>query len=82
MQKRRLDDETLTRMLTVLDQRGGTALKPAIANDVNVAAFRLDGLLSALASVLNVEGYSVLDVRDDTVTLNRALLLTQFGIDR
>lgn len=81
MQKRRLDDEMLTRMLTVLDQRGGTALKPAIANDVNVAAFRLDGLLSALASVLNVEGYSVLDVRDETVTLNRALLLTQFGIN-
>jgi hypothetical protein len=81
MQRRRLDDEMLTRMLTTLDERGCTALKPVLATDVEVPAFRLDGLLSALASVLNVEGYSVLDVRDDTVVLNRALLFTQFGIE-
>ena len=35
----------------------------------------------ALASVLSVEGSSVLDGRDDTVILNRALLFTQFAID-
>ena len=81
MQKRRLDDEAVVRTLTALDERGGSALKPVIASDVGMQPFRLDGLLSALASVLNVEGYSVLEVRDDTVTLNRALLLTQFGID-
>ena len=81
MQKRRLDDGAVVKMLTVLEQRGGTALKAVIATDIGMQAFRLDGLLSALASVLNLEGYSVLDVREDSVTLNRGLLLTQFGID-
>ena len=78
--KRKVNDEQVARVLIVLDQRGGSALRSVLAADVGVPEFRLNGLLTVLAMAVNLEGYPVLEVRDDTVMLNRALLLTQFGI--
>lgn len=80
MQRQRLDDATLVRVLTALDQRGGSALKTTLAADVEVPVFRLDGFIAVLANVLNLEGYAAIEMVGDSVTLNRLVLLTQFGI--
>lgn len=77
-----LPDERIRTVLTALDARGGRLTRMALGTVLGVPAFRVDGILSALRRLLNVDGYDVLAVDDasETVTLNRDLLLVQFDL--
>lgn len=74
--------ELMTKLLTGLDARGGTAVKQALAQELGMPPFRLDGLIQNVSRILNLEGYEVLafDRSSDTVTLNVGLLRTQFDL--
>jgi hypothetical protein len=77
-----LDVEMMRKMLVALDSRGGSLLKPALARELGMPAFRVDGLVQSVSRVLNVDGYEVigLDRSSDTVSFNLRLLCTQFEI--
>lgn len=77
-----LSDDRIRAILTALDARGGRLTRTALGTALGVPAFRLDGILSALRRLLNVDGYAVLAVDDasETVTLDRDLLLVQFDL--
>ena len=77
-----MSDERIRIILTALDARGGTLTRAALGTILGVPAFRLDGILSALRRILNVDGYDVLavDEASESVTLNRGLLLVQFDV--
>lgn len=75
-------DDVLTRLLAVLDTRGGKLTTVALARALAFPELRLPGLLAKVQRLLNVDGYAVLN-RDDTsntVELNRDLLLKQFDL--
>lgn len=75
--------EVIRRVLEALDERGGVMLTPALAGRLGVPEFRLPGLLAGLRRVLNVEGYAVLSVDENsgTVRLNLDLLRAQFELE-
>lgn len=75
------DDRVKTSLLA-LEARGGKLTRAALARAVGLPLVRLGGFLAALRRVLNVEGYPVLSLDDETETveLNRELLIVQFGI--
>jgi hypothetical protein len=77
-----LPDERVQQCLLVLDERGGKLTRSAFARSLGMPLARMGGLIAALRRLLNVEGYSVLtlDEDSDTVTLNRALLDRQFQL--
>jgi hypothetical protein len=77
-----LPEERVRAILAALDERGGKLTRPALAKRLDVPVLRLAGMLSALRRVLNVDGYAVLSVDEasDTVELNKAQLLAQFGL--
>jgi hypothetical protein len=73
--------ETVKRVLSALDERGGVLLKAALAQRTGEPEFRLNGLLAILRRILNVEGYAVLSIDDaGTVRLDRELLRMQFEV--
>ena len=74
--------ELMTKLLAGLDARGGTAVKQALAQELGMPPFRLDGLIQNVSRILNVDGYEVitLDRTSDTVSLNVDLLRTQFDL--
>jgi hypothetical protein len=75
-------EELLRKLLGTLDARGGSVLKPALARELGMPAFRVDGLIQNVSRILNVDGYEVIgfDRSSDTVSLNIRLLCTQFEI--
>jgi hypothetical protein len=75
-------DEQFTRLLSVLDERGGRMTSQALARALGSPAIRLPGLVAKAERVLNIDGYDVLrrDDTADTIELNRALLLKQFDL--
>jgi hypothetical protein len=75
-------EELLRKLLGILDARGGSLLKPALARELGMPAFRVDGLIQNVSRILNVDGYEVIgfDRSSDTVSLNVRLLCTQFEI--
>jgi hypothetical protein len=75
-------EELLRKLLGTLDARGGSLLKPALARELGMPAFRVDGLIQNVSRILNVDGYEVIgfDRSSDTVSLNVRLLCTQFEI--
>jgi hypothetical protein len=77
-----LPEERVRAILAALVERGGKLTRPALAKRLDVPVLRLAGMLSALRRVLNVDGYAVLSVDEasDTVELNKAQLLAQFGL--
>jgi hypothetical protein len=77
-----LPEERIRAILMALDERGGKLTRSALAKRLNVAPIRLGGMISALRRLLNVDGYPVLavDEQSDTVELNRKQLFTQFGL--
>lgn len=76
------ESELMTKLLTSLDARGGTAVKQALAQELSMIPFRVDGLIQNVSRILNVDGYEVIifDRTSDTVTLNVGLLKTQFDL--
>ena len=77
-----LPEERIQAILAALDERGGKLTRPALAKRIGVPPMRLGGMISALRRLLNVEGYPVLSVdeQSDTVELNVKQLFTQFGL--
>jgi hypothetical protein len=75
-------DELMTRLLSGLQSRGGTAIKQALAQELGMPPFRVDGLIQNVSRILNVDSYEVIgfDRASDTVTLNMGLLRTQFEL--
>lgn len=74
--------ETVRKLLSALDERGGVLLKNALAQRTGEPEFRLNGLLAVLRRILNLDGYPILVVDDasGTVRLDRELLRTQFEV--
>ena len=56
--------------------------RAALAKELSMPEFRVNGYVTTLKRVLNVEGYAVLafDEASSTVTLNVELLRMQFGL--
>lgn len=78
-----LPDDRVRAVLTVASRRGGVASFAELSAGTGLAGPRLPGFLSVLGRVLNVDGYSVLEV-DATIQEVRLSLVTlgqQFGVD-
>jgi PglZ domain len=75
--------EVITTLITTIDARGGSIMKPSLAQALGVPLFRVDGLVQNISRILNVDGYEVLsfDRSTETITLNTKLLKTQFEIE-
>ena len=77
-----LPDDQMRKLLASLMERGGMLSRAALAQRLSVPEVRLNGLLSAVRRLLNVDQSEIILVDESagTVTLNRALLVQQFGI--
>lgn len=75
-------DDQMRKLLTALSERGGKLSRAALAQRLAVPEVRLNGILSAVRRILNVDQSTVLlvDEAAGTVELNRILLLQQFRI--
>jgi hypothetical protein len=75
-------DETITKLLLVLDNRGGKMTSTALARAVEYPPLRLPGLLATAQRIFNIDGYGVLtrDEASDTIEFNRELLCRQFDL--
>ena len=78
-----LDDTTVRASLDALSSNGGIMTPVAFANVSNVPAARLDGMISKLQRMLNVDGYEILtlDRNENRVEVNIAKLKRQFDLD-
>ena len=76
-------DEKVALFLEVLSARGGKCLRPALAESLKMPMFRVQGFISAVQRLLNVDGYFSIsfDAISETVSLNMEILTTQFGLD-
>jgi hypothetical protein len=74
--------EEVPRLLRFLEARGGSMLRSALAQELGLPLFRIDGLVQSAGRVLNLDGYEVIayDRAAETVVLNLELLRSQFGI--
>jgi hypothetical protein len=77
-----VSDERLVAILSALDAAGGKLLQDALAQRVGIAPMRLRGTLAVMRQLLNVDGYPVLSLDEDTgdVVLDVRLLREQFGL--
>lgn len=77
-----LEDDRVRRFLEALEARGGKMTRPALAKTLDIPRMRFPGILAALRRLLNVDGYAILDVDEnsDMVELDKKLLFTQFEI--
>jgi hypothetical protein len=67
----------LAALLRALAERGGTATRAAVARAVDVPQSRVASQIAAAQRVLNIDGYDVLQMEEDTVRLNVELLKIQ-----
>ena len=76
-------EELMRRLLKTLADRGGSMLRAALAQQLALPPFRVDGLALSAGRVLNLDGYEVItfDRGSDTVTLNLQLLKCQFALE-
>jgi hypothetical protein len=75
-------DDKMRKLLSGLAERGGKLSRAALAQRLAEPEVRLNGILSAMRRVLNVDQALVLQVDDSsgTIQLNLPLLLQQFRI--
>jgi len=75
-------DEELRRFLLALDSRGGKLGKSALAQRLGLPMIRIEGFLSAVRRVLNVDRSAIVavDPAAGTVELNLSLLRVQFQL--
>jgi hypothetical protein len=67
--------------LVALEERGGKILKRVLAQKLEQPELRINGIIAAMRRLLNVDGYAVLSVEEDTIALNLELLKIQFGLE-
>jgi hypothetical protein len=79
-----LPDDRVAALLDVLIAGGGRATLETLAAHADVPAHRIQGTVTALRRLLQVEGYPVLTVDPDgeTVVLDQSLLIDQFGLEQ
>jgi hypothetical protein len=77
------DDDVVRRCLASLDRAGGMMTPGAFAQAADVPATRLDGLVSKMQRILNIDGYEVLslDRSQNRIELNINRLKRQFGLE-
>jgi hypothetical protein len=77
-----LADERVRAVLMALHERGGRMTRPALGQRLELPPTRLNGLLVAVARLLNLDGQPVIetDAQSDTVILNIELLTLQFEV--
>ncbi|MCX6543497.1 MAG: BREX-2 system phosphatase PglZ [Acidobacteria bacterium] len=77
-----LADDRVRAVLMALHERGGRMTRPAIGQRLELPPTRLNGLLVAVARLLNLDGQSVIEIDDpsDTVVLNIELMRLQFEV--
>lgn len=77
-----LSNERISRILTLLAERGGRMTIDSIGHGLGIALVRAAGVVEAMRALLNIEGVQVLAVDEakETVELNLPLLLSQFSI--
>jgi hypothetical protein len=69
-------------MLEALLAGGGRSSTDTLAAHAGIPTHRIQGAITALRRLLQVEGYPVLDLDSDgqTILLDRSLLIDQFGL--
>jgi hypothetical protein len=72
--------DQLAVLLKLLDSRGGTATRVAVARALDVPEARLGSQIAAAQRVVNIDGYDVLQIEGDTIRLNAGLLKAQAGL--
>jgi hypothetical protein len=72
--------DQLAVLLMLLDSRGGTATRVAVARALDIPEARLGSQIAAAQRVVNIDGYDVLQIEGDTIRLNATLLRTQAGL--
>ena len=77
-----LSDTQVESFLTALTNRGGVMTTAALGRALELAPFRLTGLVALLGRVLNIDGFRVVGRSEsaEEITLDVALLKRQFGI--
>lgn len=77
-----IDDQTVRAIVATLVSGAGRAHRDTVAIAAGVAASSLPGVLASLRRLLNIDGYAVVDLDPDqvTVTLDESLLREQFGL--
>jgi hypothetical protein len=77
-----VEDRVAGTVISSLLEGGGRAHRDTLATRVGVAAYSFNGVLTTLRRVLNVDGYPVIDLDADqvTVTLDVELLRQQFKL--
>lgn len=77
-----LTDSQIETFLRALDGRGGVMTVAALGRALQLAPFRLTGLVATLTHVLNIDGFRVLGRSEDAqeITLDVPLLKRQFGL--
>ena len=76
-------DEQVRALIDALAQASGQRMtRTVVATTLGVPAFRVDGALSQVRQILNIEGYTViaLDPDGQTIVLDTSLLRDQFGV--
>ena len=83
MRRHAPDDALVLRCLLALEQQGGVMTPAALAQDLDIPVVHLDNLLARLQRLLNIDGYTVLqvDYEHNLVTLHMPLLQRQFALD-
>lgn len=78
--RRAPDDASVARLIDALAQSGGRLTATEAATVAGEPQVRMSGYLAHVARLLNVDGYAVLQTKDDgrTVELNSELLRQQF----
>lgn len=78
-----LTDDRVASLLSTLLGGGGRATLDSLAAQAGIPAHRIGGIVTALRKLLQVEGYPVLVMDPDgqTVKLDVALLVEQFGLE-
>ena len=77
-----LSDTQVESFLTALTNRGGVMTTAALGRALELAPFRLTGLVALLGRVLNIDGFRVVGRSEsaEEITLDVALLKRQFGL--
>ena len=76
------EDDVVRRCLEALEGSGGIMTPAAFSKSADIPAARLDGLISRLQRLLNVDGYEILTFSrsENRIELNVSKLMRQFGI--
>ena len=78
-----LKGEQVEALVLALTERGGKMTGAALALELEIPEFRLRGLIASAQRILNVDGYSILhlDEQSQTVELNVELMKRQFELE-